>query len=369
MAIALAQGLTLFIGLAMVGGSLLSLSGHPHWFVRGWDYPRVLIAFLALASGGVYAAAFSRWEWWECAFLTVVVACVLWQCWMILPYTPLWRVQVQSAKSRSDCPRLRLVMSNVQMHSDQFERWMRVVGEADPDLVLAVEVDDRWLQAIAPFAANYEWSVEQPQDNMYGMLLLSRRKLIDPRVRFVVEDEYPSIETDAELADGVRVHFIGVHPPPPEPIRDQDAVPRDAELVVFGREIADADRPTLIAGDLNDVAWSHTTRLFQRLSGLLDPRRGRGLYNTWHARVPIARVPLDHIFHSNHFTLVELRRLAYVGSDHFPMLAELQYEPSARPEQPAAAERTGEEQAEAQEKIDLAEEENGYPVRSDFRKQ
>jgi len=39
--------------------------------------------------------------------------------------------------------------------------------------------------------------------------------------------------------------------------------------------------------------------------------------------------------HDTSFTLVELRRLPNVGSDHFPVFAELQYEPSAEAEQDA----------------------------------
>lgn len=41
------------------------------------------------------------------------------------------------------------------------------------------------------------------------------------------------------------------------------------------------------------------------------------------------RYPLDHVFASGHFRFVELRRLPASGSDHFPMLVVLDFDPSA----------------------------------------
>jgi endonuclease/exonuclease/phosphatase (EEP) superfamily protein YafD len=111
-----------------------------------------------------------------------------------------------------------------------------------------------------------------------------------------------------------------------------------------------------VAGDFNDVAWSHTTDLFIQLSGLLDPRRGRGIFNTFHAHWPLFRFPLDHVFHSNHFKLVDLRRLDEVGSDHFPVCVELQYERRAPEEQPEP-EPSSKDVREAVEKVKRAEEE------------
>jgi endonuclease/exonuclease/phosphatase (EEP) superfamily protein YafD len=112
-----------------------------------------------------------------------------------------------------------------------------------------------------------------------------------------------------------------LHPEPPVPF--EDTLGRDGELIFIAREVSSDALPAIVTGDLNDVAWSRTTRRFQRLSGLLDPRVGRGFYNTFDARFPLLRWPLDHLFHDARFRLISLERLPDIGSDHFPMLFEV----------------------------------------------
>jgi len=53
------------------------------------------------------------------------------------------------------------------------------------------------------------------------------------------------------------------------------------------------------------------------------------MYNSYNANSHVFRFPLDHVFHSNEFKLIDLRVLDHVGSDHFPMLIELSCEPEA----------------------------------------
>jgi hypothetical protein len=50
------------------------------------------------------------------------------------------------------------------------------------------------------------------------------------------------------------------------------------------------------------------------------------MFNTYHADYWSMRWPLDHLFHSHHFTLSSIQRLRGFGSDHFALLAELLFE-------------------------------------------
>lgn len=342
-------------GLFMVAGTALSWLRSPHWFVRGWDFPRVQIATIAAASAAAYALLYSRGEVWEWIALALMAGAVLWQCSRIWPYTPLAPKRVE--RSRAFQPEkgdacFTLMISNVLMENREHGRLVALVRECRPDILMVVETDDVWARALQPLHADFPHRVAQPQDNYYGMMLFSRLPIVRSEVRFLVQDDIPSIHATLRLPSGAEFALHGLHPRPPEPLRDQDSTPRDAELVLMGRTIGSGfSPPTVVAGDLNDVAWSPTTRLFLRLSGLLDPRMGRGLFSSYNANNPLFRFPLDHVFHSNDFRLVKLRRLPRIGSDHFPILITLNHEPDAAAEQPETARQVG-DLAEAEERLE-----------------
>jgi endonuclease/exonuclease/phosphatase (EEP) superfamily protein YafD len=357
----IAQWVTIGVGLLAAVVTGLSLVRGSHWIVRVWDFPRLQIAVVALAAAIVYAILFYDGGPLEIAFLAVTAATAAWQLRKVFPYTRLARKQVQrstigSVKGRSletrRHPSFRLLITNVLMENTQHDLLLRVIEDAAPDVVLAVETDHKWAQALQPLTRTYPHTLFQPQDNWYGMMLFSRLPLLEARCDFLVQDDIPSMHAVLQLPGDVRVYLHGLHPRPPEPIRDQDSTPRDAELVLMGKVIGDEeDRPTVVAGDLNDVAWSPTSELFIRLSGLLDPRRGRGMYNSYNAKNPIFRYPLDHVFHTNDFRLVELQRLPKIGSDHYPMLIELSYEPQAEAAQPEPEQKPGDEER-AEERLE-----------------
>ncbi|MDU6054697.1 MAG: endonuclease/exonuclease/phosphatase family protein, partial [Acinetobacter junii] len=192
--------------------------------------------------------------------------------------------------------------------------------------------------------------VPVPLDNLYGMHLYSRLPLHDTEVKFILSDEIPSIHASVTLRSGIQVQLYCLHPKPPSPTEAKDSTLRDAELLIIGDRIKDLDESCIVMGDLNDVAWSRTTRLFQRISGLLDPRVGRYFMNTFHADYRLLRWSLDHIFHSTDFGLVEMKRLSHIGSDHFPIYVVLQ---TGRifEQQQQELEQTADDEQEAKEAI------------------
>jgi len=208
-----------------------------------------------------------------------MLACLIYQGWRIFPFPRLARRQVHSAKHPRPSDELTLLVANVLMTNRAVDRLLALIRRYDPDLILLVETDAWWTNQLQQALAKaYPFSVRQPQRNTYGMALFSRLTLLGPEVRFLIEEDVPSIRTRVLLRNGIPVWFYGVHPRPPVPTEDPTSTARDAELLVVGREVKAIREPVIVAGDLNDVAWSSTTRLFQHISGLLDPRRGRGFF-------------------------------------------------------------------------------------------
>lgn len=60
------------------------------------------------------------------------------------------------------------------------------------------------------------------------------------------------------------VHFFGVHPRPPAPSESVTSTEKDQELLLIAKRVRALQKPVIVAGDLNDVAWSYTTELFQK---------------------------------------------------------------------------------------------------------
>jgi endonuclease/exonuclease/phosphatase (EEP) superfamily protein YafD len=318
----LTETILIAISLICLVASLIPFVPCASGSVRAFDFGRLPVLTLSLAAlVAALVAEIWLWDGWTAAGLAAIamaaVAAVI-QLSHILPFTPIW--PVETARFEGDettVPTLSLLACNVKQGNRDYQRVIDLVSETKPDIAVFMETDKGWADALRPVLSEYTELVEQPQENSYGMIFASRFEMQDAKIQFLLNEEVPSITGILQLSSGRRARILAIHPEPPVPTRD--TLGRDAEILVAARVAREETLPILITGDLNDVAWSRTTRRFQRLSGLLDPRQGRGFFNSFHAEYPVVRWPLDHIFHSGDFQLLEIDRKPSVGSDHFPM--------------------------------------------------
>lgn len=321
------------------------------WWVRGLDFPRLQLALMA----GLLclASLFSIYRGWPLAVpgLLLSLACLLYQLKWILPYLRVWPTEVAAARVVDPGRQIAILTSNVLTPNRNAGGLLALVREHHPDLLVTLESDSWWEEHLDQLLDDYPHTIKCPLDNLYGMHVYSRLPLAESTIEFLVEDDVPSMHALVHLpaGDSVRMHFL--HPAPPSPTENAASSERDAELVMVARSVANNPGPVIVTGDLNDVAWSETTRLFQRISGLLDPRIGRGMFNTFHAKYPCLRWPLDHVFHSNHFKLVKLQRLRGYGSDHFPLLATLALQPILAPREQETPDADRDDRALAKDKL------------------
>jgi endonuclease/exonuclease/phosphatase (EEP) superfamily protein YafD len=337
------------IGTVLVAATLLPFIRGQSWWIRIFDFPRMQIAAAMLLVLLAHVLTVDASPWGQLLRAALIAGLAL-QVGHMLPYTRLARSQVEDSRRADPDNSVRLLFANVLQSNRDAAALLAVVRKADPDVVLALEADRWWCEQLAELSRSHPFTVLRPQDNTYGMLLYSRLALIEPVVSHLVQDDVPSIHTGLRLPSGRLIKLHCLHPRPPAPTESDSSVPRDAELLIVGRAVREDPGPTVVMGDMNDVAWSHTSQLFRDISGLLDPRVGRGFFNTFNAKHALIRFPLDHFFHSNDFRLVEFCRMPYIGSDHFPVYIHLSHEPDAVREQaePAA---DAEEGREAEEKI------------------
>lgn len=335
------EGALLLVSAIFWLATLLPLWQHPAWPIRGLDFPRLQLAAGLSLLIFIQILLLSWSKPWQISMVVLTTLCLIYQLWWIIPYSPLWPKEVGDAGAVDGRKRISVMAANVLAPNRQAERLLQLVATHSPDVLVLLETDHWWDRRLTALTESHPHYVRCPQENLYGMHVFSKWPLEDAQLCFLVEKDIPSIHArvllDGDLA--IRMHFL--HPAPPSPTENNASTERDAELLMVARSVRKDEGPIIVTGDLNDVAWSPTTRLFRKISRLLDPRIGRGMFNTFHAGQPLVRWPLDHFFHSDHFRVARIARLEAFGSDHFPIFIELEYDESHRAKQQSLAEHQG----------------------------
>ncbi len=326
-----------------------------YWIARLCDFPRAQLGGAALVGAGCGLTAFGLGAdpayAWTAAIICIIVAIT--QATQMIRYTRFWPTQLGPGNENSTV--IRLLIANIDYENDQHEAVQQTLEREDPDALLIVEINEPWEASLKELLDKYPHRAGCVRGDGLGLTLLSRHELRNIEVRHLVSERRASIHGEMIVPGAGPMQFVALHPTPPGLDEDgyegrRNSRPRDAELVMVAEQIRDDPKHHwLVFGDLNDVAWSHTTRLFRRLSGMQDPRIGRALLNTFHAQYRLLRYPLDHIFLSPRLGIRKLDRVRLPGSDHFGVLAEVAIPPEEPADNLEHAEADQEDREEASE--------------------
>ena len=232
----------------------------------------------------------------------------------LLPRTPM----LDAAHSGS----VKIVLANLYSGNHDMTRLSRWVAEERPDILTLVEVSPAQIAQLE--ALPFAYKSLHPQNSNFGVGLLAQKapdkvEVLDEKTPF------PSL-----LATWPEYRLLLTHPIPPINIGAREY--GDAQMERLLQDLRKASPlPLLVVGDLNATGWDRRLEPLKR-AGMQEARAGHGLLPTWPVGQPVLRIPIDHIFLPPGWETRACRRGPEIGSDHFPLLAEVVYPiaPTAR---------------------------------------
>ena len=290
---------------AVAAATLAGFAGRWHWLL---DLTSHFRWYWLLAAVGCLTAAVWKRRWAAGAAALLAVALNL------VPILPYW---LPSDQADGGGAPLEIISLNVLADNTDTDRTIAYLRHRGADVVVLLEVSRTWADALDELDALYPHRVVEPRDDKFGIAVLSQWPLEEPRV-ITPADGPPAVVTVLRREASACL-LVAVHPP--APVSADWSAWRDTQLAAFGQLVAVADRPTILAGDLNATPWCFGFRRLVATSGLRDSAVGRGIQATWNAHRPVPRIPIDHVLVSPDILVLSREVGRDVGSDHLPVEA------------------------------------------------
>ena len=309
----------IFSGLFILA-SLLPFIPNQHWIFRVPEIGRIQVLFsqiILIFIGIIFVETKGVLFWSSILFhLAFIINHVI----LLIPYTSLYRKKAKENVSKHS-ETVSIISVNVYQFNQRYQDLIDLVLEVQPDILLTMESNQAWDDALSSIETNYPNFKKVPLENTYGMHFYTKLEVTSIKVNYFISDDLPSIEAAIITNDGYEFTFFGVHPPPPSPTEEDTSKERDGELLALGKKVVESKGAAIVVGDFNNVAWARSSILFRKTSELIDPRIGRGFVSTYHARYILLRFPIDLFFHSTEIFIEDFKTLRDIGSDHLPLFS------------------------------------------------
>jgi endonuclease/exonuclease/phosphatase (EEP) superfamily protein YafD len=223
---------------------------------------------------------------------------------------------------------LKVMSFNIKIENTHLDRIVNSIKSTDPDLALLVEIDAEITKNIGvKIIDRFPYSFRSPGGDL---AVLSKLPLEDSSGEKLLGSKDTHLITHIKYRNK-QIQIIGVHPF--VPIKSATFNRRNLQIDALANYLQLKQSPTILMGDFNLSPWSPYYRQFIDKTSLHNTRYGFGILPSWirpstyvklpHLLLPLLNIPIDHIFVSKDFKVVN----TYVGdngnSDHAPIISEL----------------------------------------------
>lgn len=166
---------------------------HQHWIFRASDFGRIQLFALQLVIilfGLIFIQAKVNTFW---LFEVILAVLAFLNAWILFPYTPFYRTKKYDIVDKHSAD-VTILSSNVYQFNNEYERLINLIEKTDPDIILTMETNKDWEEALSVIEKEYPHGKKIPLENCYGMHLYTKLKMQDVQVHFFVADDLPSIE-------------------------------------------------------------------------------------------------------------------------------------------------------------------------------
>lgn len=216
---------------------------------------------------------------------------------------------------------LKILLANVFTKNQQHSKFISLVSQEKPDLVIVQEMDSRWAKELTAIHSRFPYRFIKPRSDNFGIGIYSSLPLENSEVKSVDNSDIPILVSQIKI-NKQPISIVSMHPP--APLSPRHLRLRNKQLAKTSDYVNRLQNPHLVIGDLNTTMWSPYYQQFIRDSGLKNTRSGFGIQPTWPVFFPILWIPIDHCLVSSHFQVISNRIGKDIGSDHYPVIAELE---------------------------------------------
>lgn len=309
----------------------------------------ILVVIPAVVLAAVSLAAFAgRWVWWldilanfraqYVVGLILLGLIVLMSKWRRIGYGVLTVAAINlvfvlplyagsPGQAVPDLPSLRVMSFNLLSTNQNYSEVIEYIRSVDPDLVLLYEASRPWEVAVESAGLDYEVIRPRSDNLIFGTLVMVRGEEVEAISYGFAESQPRAVSIKYRPTgwpEGINV--LSTHPL--APTEERRAKLRDAQLEFAADWASGQEGAFMVVGDFNATPWSWPFRNLMASAPLRNSQLGFGLQPSFPSTSAfLLRVPIDHLLQSDSLSVVDRRLGPPMGSDHFPLVVDLQFVP------------------------------------------